>query len=202
MCTQYLFKVVSELEEQCGKLYQSDYLDFLEEKLKKQLVTDGKVFPGSLAPVIARNQYGKQQMFGMVFGYAGPGMKYPKTVNARIETAARKPMFADSWMQRRCIAPAVFYYEWHHPETTDKTIQYAFYSNNADVLYLCGLYRIIEGIPQFVILTRDAPDDISWIHDRMPVMIPGSMVSKWIGPDCRPEDILPYMISDVDYEPE
>ena len=42
-------------------------------------------------------------------------------------------------------------------------------------MLMAGLYRIEESgdtkFPHFVILTRDAAEEISFIHDRMPVML-------------------------------
>ena len=41
----------------------------------------------------------------------------------------------------------------------------------AAVMYLCGLYNVVEGTVRFVILTREANASVAPIHDRMPVII-------------------------------
>ncbi len=41
-------------------------------------------------------------------------------------------------------------------------------------------------MPVFVILTRAADDEISFIHDRMPLIMPGELVNEWISPDSDP----------------
>ena len=47
---------------------------------------------------------------------------------------------------------------------------------------MCGLYRIEEGLPAFVVLTREAAEPIRFIHDRMPLMLPEEQVGEWIRP--------------------
>ena len=201
MCTRYTVTLLPEVEKMLGDLCLSNYTALLEERTGKTLSVDHDVFPGSLAPVIARSRTGKQRSFPMVFGYSGSGKKQ-KLVNARVETASSKPSFRDSWISRRCCAVATSYYEWQKPdpETGEKPLLYSFYSGEEEVLYLCGLYRIINGIPEFVILTQDAPHELSLIHDRMPLIMPEGLVEKWIDPASDPNDLLQYAVKDLTVE--
>ena len=66
--------------------------------------------------------------------------------------------------------------------------------------WLCGLYRIENGFPEFVILTKEPSEEIRFIHDRMPLMMPKSRVEEWIQPDGIPEKLLADAVSDVLYE--
>ena len=43
--------------------------------------------------------------------------------------------------------------------------------------WLCGLYCIENGLPAFVILTREAGEGIRFIHDPMPLIMPGIMLT-------------------------
>ncbi|MBR1685540.1 MAG: SOS response-associated peptidase family protein [Clostridia bacterium] len=45
-------------------------------------------------------------------------------------------------------------------------------------------------VPVFTILTREPDESIAFIHDRMPVILPGDAVREWIRPNGKPEDIL------------
>ncbi len=66
--------------------------------------------------------------------------------------------------------------------------------------WLCGLYRIEGGLPAFVILTREPGEKIRFIHDRMPLIMPGELVNEWIRPGAKPEELLPYALTEMDFE--
>ncbi len=66
------------------------------EKLSKPLVTVGEVRPTDVAAVVAPDRNGEKAFFPMKWGFSIPGSKSP-LINARSETAAVKPTFADSW---------------------------------------------------------------------------------------------------------
>ena len=36
-----------------------------------------------------------------------------------------------------------------------------------------------------------------FLHDRMPLMLPGECVDQWIKPDTRPEDLLGAALTDM-----
>ena len=125
-------------------------------------------------------------------------------VNARTETAAVKPAFRDSWNGRRCIVPATCYFEWEHLTGQDgrkKTgRKYMIQPRGTSVTWLCGLYRIEKGLPVFVILTREPGEAIRFIHDRMPLILPGHLIGAWISPDSKPELLLASALTDMVFE--
>ena len=168
-------------------------------KIGRAMITEGEVRPGDIAPVIATGQKGNPAAFPMVFGF--PVRSGNLVLNARTETAAQKPMFREAWSRRRCIIPASWYYEWQHfirpdgkKETGDK---YLFQPVDSNVVWMCGLYRIDDGFPYFVILTRDAVGDLKKIHDRMPLILPSGAVSQWINPENDPGRIVGMAVDDI-----
>ena len=72
------------------------------------------------------------------------------------------------------------------------------------VTWIAGLYRIedISGIqvPVFTILTREPSEEIRFIHDRMPVILPREAVEKWIKPDSKPDEIIKEAMTDMVFE--
>ena len=154
------------------------------------ITTKGEIFPTGVVPVIASNKAGKKAVFPMKWGYAGKTL----LLNARSETAAVKPTFKDSWESHRCIVPASWYFEWEHAvDSAGKTVagnKYLIQTKGSDMTWLCGLYRMEKGLPYFVILTREADDEIRFIHDRMPLIMPDELVDEWIRPDAQPEILM------------
>ena len=133
-------------------------------------------------------------------GYTGKGL----LMNARSETAAEKPTFREDWARHRCIVPASWYFEWEHlpgkngrKQTGDK---YRIRPKDASMTWLCGLYRIENGLPVFVVLTREPGESIRFIHDRMPLIMPEDLTGEWIRPAARPEDLLPHALTDMRFE--
>ena len=55
-------------------------------------------------------------------------------------------------------------------------------------------------LPVFVILTREPGEEIRFIHDRMPLIMPGDYVSEWIKPGVKPEELLSAAMIDMVYE--
>ncbi len=95
--------------------------------------------------------------------------------------------------------PASWYFEWQHLPTengrdTVKT-KYAIQPADASITWLCGLYRIENGLPVFVVLTSEASEDVAHIHDRMPVILPKGAIREWVNPKARPTELLRYSLT-------
>lgn len=164
------------------------------------VVTAGEVCPANVVPAIAMNRKGGKAVFPMRWGFSGKTLM----INARSETAASRPMFREAWASHRCILPASWYYEWEHltsaygkKKTGDK---YMLQPRGDTVIWLCGLYRMEQGLPCFVILTCPPAEGISFIHDRMPLMLPKEYAEDWIRPENSPEGLLRRAQTDILYE--
>ena len=73
--------------------------------------------------------------------------------------------------------------------------------NAASLTWLCGLYRIENGLPVFVILTRDPGVELSRIHDRMPLILNGADAYEWIRPEADPQDFLSRSLTKMNFSP-
>ncbi len=220
MCTRYWMGDTREIREIAEEMERSPLIDKWnarnqikaagENRLNKTsgenlpanpaIKTKGEVRPTDIAPVIAPNRSGIRTVFPMKWGYTGRSL----LVNARAETAAEKPTFREDWARHRCIVPASEYFEWEHrigadgkKRTGDK---YIIRPKQAKLTFLCGLYRIEEGLPVFVILTREPGEEIRFIHDRMPLILPEDLVNEWLRPDARPEELLPYALTEMEFQ--
>ena len=73
--------------------------------------------------------------------------------------------------------------------------------NPASLTWLCGLYRIENGLPVFVILTREPGPELSRIHDRMPLILPEEDAYEWIRPEADPQDFLSRSLTKMHFSP-
>ena len=164
------------------------------------VLSQGEIRPTNVAPVIASNKSGHRTVFPMRWGFTGKSL----LINAKTETAAAKPTFQEAWKSHRCIVPASWYFEWEHLPTADgkkKTgDKYLLQPKGSAITWMCGLYRMEEGLPCYVILTREPSEEIRFIHDRMPLMLPEQYIDEWIRPDAHPEEIIRAAQTAIIYE--
>lgn len=207
----------------CGRYYidkESEEIEPIVEQMNRSPLADrfvkaglpltafGEITPGSVAPVIASSKSREKAVFPMQWGFsmkAMPGKSIPRDlINARTETASRLPTFREEWKSHRCIIPASHYFEWeHHVNYRGQKItgqKYAIQPIGKTCTWLAGLYRIQDSFPVFVILTREPSEQIRFIHDRMPLIMPDSMIEQWIDPTSNPDQLLEYAITDMYYE--
>ncbi len=160
MCGRYYFTRISEDEK----------LDAVNKYMEKNYPGEyktGEIFPGDIVPAVIDR---KGKLVAVPAGFGFPGYQDNKLIiNARSETAAEKKTFADCLRDRRVILPASGFYEWNHHDR-EKT-KYLFTVDAMQTIYLCGIYKLIEGVYRFVILTRPANESMIEVHDRMPVIV-------------------------------
>ncbi len=199
MCTRfYVEPDTEEIREIAEKIRQSQLaVRFVMDG--DAIVTSGEIRPTNVVPVLASRKDGLKGVFPMRWGFKIP--ERTLIVNARTETASQKPTFKESWKKRRCIIPASWYYEWEHldgnygqKKTGDK---YMIQPKGSPMTWLCGLYRMEDGFPVFTVLTREPTEELRRIHDRMPLILPKDRIDDWIKPDTRPEDLLPFALTDM-----
>ena len=176
MCCRYWFDESPELRPFVEEMNRSPLVE--KFVITGPITTQGEVRPTNVVPVIASNKRGQKAVYPMKWGFSGRTL----LVNARSETASTKPTFSDAWKSHRCIVPASYYFEWEHLISNDgkkKTgPKYLIQPKDSAVTWMCGLYRIEEGLPVFVILTRAPGEEIRFIHDRMPLILPEEFVGE------------------------
>ena len=147
----------------------------------------GEVRPGDWAAVVSLNRASQKSVFAMKWGFR---MDRQLLINARSETAAQKPTFRDSMINRRCLIPASAYFEWDH--RTKPLTKYRFALQESPLLWLAGLYRFEpdSAWPVFTVLTRPAAEAIAPFHDRMPVILPPGLHERWLDRSLPPQPVI------------
>ena len=192
----------------CGRLYiaeedKAEELQRIIDQLNRKyngaagVKTQGEIRPTDIVATIANSPSMQQGVFAMRWGYTMPDGK--PMFNARSETAAIKPLFADGMKQRRCLIPATCYFEWE--KRGDKKIKHAIATQGSSMIYLAGLYRREGNQAACTILTRDAADCIAHIHHRMPVILPAEAIPDWLNPRYDARDVLRVAQSNMNFIP-
>lgn len=149
-----------------------------------QIAFEGEVRPGDIAAAIANDRSRQPSGFPMRWGMRRRHDTHGLVINARCETAAARPLFAESTRRHRCLLPASWYFEWAGDQAHTR---WAFGFEDGSPCYLAGLYglpdKAVDKQPQaarFVILTRDATPELARVHGRMPVIIAEDDAGKWL----------------------
>lgn len=208
MCTRFYIDISDKELQEIVTAAENTALAEKFMRAGAPLSTAGEIRPTDVAAVIATTKAGHRAVFPMRWGFHITGLRDGNTVsmllNARLETASQKRTFSESWREHRCVIPASCYYEWAHytsPEGKKKIGQkYAIQPRGSAATWLGGLYRMEEGFPHFVVLTRPPGESIAFIHDRMPVILPKERIDDWINPKADPDQIIRHALDDVIYD--
>ena len=152
----------------------------------------GEIFPTDIVPIIT-----VEAPKLMKWGFEGVGGK-GRIINARLETAAEKPMFKKAFSSQRCLVPASYYFEWKK----DGSKKEKFAIKQPEPIYMAGLWQMAksDSLPLFVILTREASPDIKFIHDRMPVILPKQERENWLLGKTGAKEIAEYSEEHFSFE--
>ena len=132
---------------------------------------------------------GKRLLVDMRWGlipmwWKKPLKDMPSTFNARLETAAEKPMFRSAFRRSRCVLPASGFYEWKR--SGDDKQPYLIKTADGTPMSFAGFWdrwrnpENNEEVVSCTILTTEANDFMSAIHTRMPVMLPPERLDLWL----------------------
>ena len=123
-----------------------------------------------------------------------------RMINARIETVTQKAAFKTAAARRRCLVPALGYYEWQHPvgkPPKAAKIPYFLHDPDGQLLAMAGLYELWPDpalapadpgrwLWTCTIITQPATDRLGEIHDRSPVLVAREQWADWL--DCSDTD--------------
>lgn len=143
-----------------------------ELQRKNETFKTGEIFPTDKVPILIEKFTPRAAAWGFP-GFRGKGV----VINARAETVPEKPMFLSCLHGGRCVIPSTGFFEWSHD---GKKTKYRFNLPGTGVLCMAGLYRSCGGEDRFVILTTAANRSMEEVHSRMPVVLDGDGMRRWM----------------------
>jgi putative SOS response-associated peptidase YedK len=179
----------------CGRYRLSRRKQIIEEHFdcvsgEEDWVPRYNVAPTQSVAVIRQNpKEPVRQLSLMRWGLIPSWSKDPsaaaRMINARSETASKKPAFRDPLRFRRCLIPADGFYEWARKGAFNQP--YCFEVREGELFAFAGIWdgwKNTEGqwIKTCSILTTTPNAVASGVHDRMPVILGSDSYGLWLDP--------------------
>ncbi len=152
------------------------------------------IAPTQLVPIVRLSSQGSRELvllrWGLIPASARDASIGQKLINARAETVAEKPSFRDAFASRRCLVVADGFYEWRHAQ--GRKVPYLVRLRSRSPFAFAGLWEqwrrdaTSSLVETCAIITTDANELVSTLHDRMPVLLDAHAFSTWLSPDTPP----------------
>ena len=142
------------------------------------------VAPNELAPIVLEK--GRQRLIRLanfVTTMQARGSSFP-LINLQSEKVHSREAFKD----RRCIIPAIGFYEWQAVTPKDKRPH--FFSPRHGLFSFAGLYSERGERLSFSILTTAANTTVGRFHGRMPVILGHNAAGAWLGGESTKDDLI------------
>ncbi|HET9694039.1 MAG TPA: SOS response-associated peptidase [Steroidobacteraceae bacterium] len=142
------------------------------------------------SPDVAATRQLAMMYWGLVPSWAKDRSIGARMINARAETLQEKPAFRHAFRLRRGLVPADGYFEWMKAGGRDKQ-PYLIRPASGAPFALAAIWETWrdpatgEPLVSCSLVTTDASRSVAHIHDRMPVIIPGSAFAQWLDPHNR-----------------
>jgi len=180
----------------CGRYSETKLDALLKTRFRirhelERLTPRYNVAPGQDAPVILGGAERRLARFrwGLVPRWASDPSVGNKLINARGESLADKPSFAEAFRKRRCLVPADGFYEWKKTPAGRHPVRYVL--KDEELFAFAGLWdawRRPDGSELFTytIVTTKPNELVAPVHDRMPVLLRPEDEDLWL--DERVDD--------------
>jgi len=198
MCGRYLLGVRHEFSEHGETIPLDLWMAALFGLvLDPRELAPREVGPMQAALAVRRAAHGYERA-QMRWGLDAPwakrgGARTPPILHARSETAAQKPVFGKSLRERRCVLPANAFVEWERKSKPKQP--WCFALKTGEPFGLAALWEEqlepASGTREArcAILTTAPNELMQPIHDRMPVVLAGEDLRRWLQPDASIDEL-------------
>lgn len=194
MCGRYIPNTEEEIME-IRKILNQISIRLSQTEID-EITKRGEVYPTQSAPIIYKS--------GDAINFENAKWGFEKwdnsgaIINARCETVETNKFFSPYVKTNRCIVPAHGYLEWRKIEN-NLNVKYTFFNKNKGGLYLAGIYK---PTPQreFVIITKNANEDIAEIHDRMPLLLRTDQLVDYLTGNLSMSELIRREFEDIAFE--
>ena len=134
--------------------------------------------------------------WGLIPGFVKDVKGFPLLINARAEGIAEKASFRAAFKRRRCLVIADGFYEWRATGAKSPKQPYLIRRIDAAPMGFAGLWETYADatggeIDTACIITTAANELLSFVHNRMPVILPPGAFARWLDNDeVAPDEAL------------
>ncbi len=144
------------------------------------------IAPTLTVPVVRLNRAGRRKIallrWGLIPYWSKDAKIAYRTINARADTVATAAAFRAAFERRRCLVPALGFYEWRKLDGDKQP--YFIGLRDSTPLAFAGLWeRWKQGedaLETFTIITGEPNSLVAEIHDRMPVILDPADYDAWL----------------------
>lgn len=122
-----------------------------------------------------------QQLWGFLPFYERGKTPARLLPNARAEGARQSAAFREAVVRRRCVVPADGFYEWQTKGKHKEAL--LFELADGEPFAFAGIWEPggNETLDTFAVLTTSPNERVAHVHDRMPVILRGKAIERWLG---------------------
>lgn len=203
MCGRYVLSANREVLEDLGPFADAQHAQSYKPSFN--------IAPSQRAPILRLGEDGKPALslakWGLIPSWAKDATIGVRMINARSESVLEKPSFKVPFEVRRCLVPAMGFFEWKAVNSGSRAVKqpYYFHGNENQLFTLAGLWETwIDPKPKvdangtsanavvtsFTILTTEPNDLLADYHDRMPVIIGAKQRDLWLDPKSSTASLL------------
>ena len=160
----------------------SDIRDWLETHDGETVKPTGRVAK-NMNPIVRESDEGRVAELGW-WGYLVGGLpsKFP-SINTRSERLVERP----GGLKNRALAPASEWFEYQKPSKQ----KWSFSVEDMGAFAIAAVTqkgKPADGEPVtcYSLVMQPAREDLEFIHDRMPLLLPQSYFEEWLNPDAEP----------------
>jgi len=186
MCGRFVrYRSIKEIARKLGVPVET-VLEEFEDDLPRYNISPGTAVVAALHGKTGL-RIGRLQ-WGLVPAWTRDLKAARRPINARAETAAERPSFANLLRRRRCVVPADGYYEWK--STPQGKQPYYLAARDGKPLMLAALWDLWrspdqQALATCALFTVGPNAEAAGIHDRMPAVIPLENCARWLDPDLK-----------------
>tara|TARA_B100001564_G_C20575760_1_gene640563 strand:+ start:536 stop:1171 length:636 start_codon:yes stop_codon:yes gene_type:complete len=187
----------------CGRFAQTNIITATSNIVKTVIgkvdnIDNFNISPGQNAAVIKKYSNGRALELGhwsILPSWAKDKEGFRRLHNTRIESLV-KPYFKRLISENRLLVPCSYFYEWSKSKE-NKKVPYCFkLKDDNDLMYFAGVFENT----QFSIITKEADDKNSIIHNRQPLIINKSKINDYLNLKNNAQEVLQSIKSpDLDF---